>query len=112
VIETAAAVAFLALVLAAYSLRRAVGLDRALEAERLERLSSSEAARRELRMVSDRLAAAEQRIGRSRRLTAAKRDRALELLAHGASETAIARELEMRESEVALLSRLRNTVGA
>jgi len=106
------AVAIIAAALAAYALRRCTRLEQSLETERLQRLSSSESAKTELRLLAERIGAIEQRIGRSRRLTAAKRDRALEMLAHGASETSIARELEMRESEVAVLARLRNTVGA
>ena len=102
----------LSLVALAAALHRARQLRIALASERLERLSSTESWKAELRLALGRIEAIEQRVGRARRLTSAKRDRALELLAHGATEPAIARELEMREAEVAVLARLRNTVGA
>lgn len=111
-IEAALALSLVSVITALLAAVRASKLASALDTERLERLSASESAKAELRLLAARIGALEQRIGRARRLTAAKRDRALELLAHGASETAIARELEMRQSEVAVLARLRNSVGA
>lgn len=111
-LETAFATSLIALVAALIALRHSAAYARKLAAEHVQLLSAAESAGAELRLLSDRVGAVEQRIGRARRLTPAKRDRAMELLAHGASEAAVARELEMRESEVAVLARLRNTVGA
>ena len=100
-----------AAVVAALALRKASRAESALETERLERLSSAEAAEAAARLVAGRIDAVERRVGRGIRLTAAKRDRALQLLAHGAAEAVIARELELRQAEVSALARLRNQGG-
>ena len=109
--EIALATSIFSLGLAAAALQRIRTLRAALETERAERSSSAESWEAESRLMAGRIDAIEQRIGRARRLTSAKRDRALELLAHGATERAIARELQMREAEVAVLARLRNSVA-
>jgi hypothetical protein len=102
----------LALLLAAAALRRAALTQAALAAEQADRLSASARAETAARLAAGRIKAVEQRVGRGPRLTPAKRERALELLAVGASEAAVARELEMRQAEVAVLARLRNRIGA
>jgi hypothetical protein len=97
-----------AMLMAIWALRRAA---RALADERVARLSAAEAAEAAARLTAGRIEAIERRVGRGRRLTPEKRNRALQLLAHGASQTVIARELDMREAEVAALARLRSQGG-
>jgi hypothetical protein len=111
-IETVAlALGVIALLASAWALRRAARLEAALAAEKLERLSASKASEAAARIAAGNIAAIERRVGRGRRVTPQKRERALELLAVGAAEPAIARELELREAEVAVLARLRNSIG-
>jgi hypothetical protein len=93
------------------ALRRAARAEAALASEKVERLSASQQADSAARLAAGRIDAIEQRVGRGRRLTPAKRERALALLAAGASELAVARELELREAEVAVLVRLRARIG-
>lgn len=100
-----------ACLMALWALRRAARAEHALAAERMARLSSAEAGEAAARLAASRIETIERRVGRGRRLTPAKRNRALDLLAHGASPAIIARELEMRESEVAALARLRSQGG-
>jgi hypothetical protein len=101
--------AMLTSVIALLQARRALA---AVAAEKVDRLSAASAAENAARLTLGRIDAVEQRVGRGRRVTSEKRDRALELLAAGATEGAIARELELREAEVAVLARLRNRIGA
>ena len=109
--EASLAISGLTLVISFAALRRARRAEAALAAEKVDRLSASEAAKAAGRLAAGRIEAIEQRVGRGRRLTPAKRDRALELLALGANEAVVARELELRDAEVAVLARLRNRVG-
>ena len=100
-----------AILMALCALRRAARAERALADERVARLSSGEAGEVAARLTAGRIEAIERRVGRGRRLTAEKRQRALELLGHGAPQGIIARELDMREAEVAVLARLRSQGG-
>ncbi len=102
-LQAAFAISILALAAALYRTRR---LERLLAAERLERLSAAESSQAAIALIAGRVEAIEKRVGRGRRLTPAKRQRAVELLAYGATQCAIARELELREAEVAVLAEL------
>ena len=102
-IEAGLAVSLVAFLLA---LAGALRLHDTLTRERMARLSADEEAKAQIALLRGRLDSVEQRMGRARRVTPAKRERALELLALGAAEPVVARELQMREAEVALLAAL------
>ncbi|MEZ5366903.1 MAG: hypothetical protein R2748_32340 [Bryobacterales bacterium] len=113
--DTALALAIAALALSAVSLavsivalRRAGRAVAQLAEERVARLSAVGAAETQARLTAGRLEAIEQRVGKANRVTPAKRNRAIELLAAGANESAIARELGLREAEVAALAALQS----
>ena len=101
------ALALVAVAVSLMALRRAARAETELSAERVARLSAVSAAEAQARVAAGRLEAVEQRVGKATRVTAAKRNRAVELLAAGANESAIARELGLREAEVAALAALR-----
>jgi hypothetical protein len=106
--ELALSISGLSIIISIVAMRRAARAEQALAAEKVDRLSAAEASAAAARLTAGRIEAVEQRVGRGRRVTSAKRDRALELLARGATEASVARELELREAEVAVLARLRN----